>query len=148
MTHFTYFHHLPPFHSKPLSLQFTYPIQPLPSYIHRKHNLFDFQSTHPFTITHIFYHPQYQHSKYPFQTSHHHFLFTFFTKYQKQPKTHIHLPLLHPPYHYIFKSSHLFNLFHPKPPISLTQTTPYISSITNMPRHLPNTFYHQTQKLP
>ncbi|WP_353734094.1 glycine--tRNA ligase subunit alpha, partial [Bacillus subtilis] len=54
ITQFTYFHHLRPLHSKPLSLHITYPIHPLPSYIHDKQNLFHFQSTSAFTLKHLF----------------------------------------------------------------------------------------------
>ncbi|WP_395946424.1 glycine--tRNA ligase subunit alpha, partial [Bacillus sp. WP8] len=66
ITQFTYFQQVAGLESNPLSLQITYPIQPLPSYIHDKQNLFHLQSTHRFTLTHLFLIPQYQHSVYTF----------------------------------------------------------------------------------
>ncbi len=63
-----------------------------------------------FTYGDIFLQPEYEHSKYTFETSDADMLFELFDTYEKEANRQMDEELVHPAYDYILKCSHTFNL--------------------------------------
>ena len=58
----------------------------------------------------IFGQPEYEHSKYTFETSDVDMLFNLFNIYEKEAHRQMEEGLVHPAYDYVLKCSHTFNL--------------------------------------
>ena len=58
----------------------------------------------------IFHQPEYEHSKYTFETSDPEMLFQLFSIYEKEAERQIAEGLVHPAYDYVLKCSHVFNI--------------------------------------
>ena len=77
ITQFTYFQQVGGLECKPVSVEITYGIERLASYIQDKENVFDLEWTEGFTVRDIFGQPEYEHSKYTFETSDVEMLFNY-----------------------------------------------------------------------
>src|SRR5690625_5118510 len=69
ITQFTYFQQIGGLEANPVSVELTYGIERLASYIQDKENVFDLEWTKGVTVGDIFYQPEYEHSVYAFETS-------------------------------------------------------------------------------
>lgn len=147
ITQFTYFQQVGGLECKPVSVELTYGIERLASYIQEKDNVFDLQWNEDFTIRDIFYQPEYEHSKYAFESSDKDMLFTLFNMYEKEAQEQMKHGLVHPAYDYILKCSHAFNLLDAKGAISVTERTAYLARMRKMARHVAKSFYEEREKL-
>ena len=95
----------------------------------------------------IFYQPEYEHSKYAFETSNQEMLFNLYNTYEAEAKSQMEFGLVHPAYDYILKCSHVFNLLDAKGAISVTERTAYIGRMRNMARQVAKAFYEEREKL-
>ena len=85
ITQFTYFQQVGGLECKPVSVEITYGIERLASYIQDKENVFDLEWTEWFYRKVIFFwQPEYEHSKYTFETSDIDMLFHLFNIYEKE----------------------------------------------------------------
>ena len=100
-----------------------------------------------FTYRDIFYQPEYEHSKYAFETSNQEMLFDLFNVYEKEAIAQMEEGLVHPAYDYVLKCSHVFNLLDAKGAISVTERTAYIGRMRNLARKVAKTFYAEREKL-
>lgn len=147
ITQFTYFQQVGGLECKPISVEITYGIERLASYIQEKENVFDLEWTNGFTYRDIFYQPEYEHSKYTFETSDTNMLFELFNTYEKEAHRQMELGLVHPAYDYVLKCSHTFNLLDAKGAISVTERTGYIGRVRKLARKVAKTFYEEREKL-
>ncbi|MFE4812254.1 glycine--tRNA ligase subunit alpha [Peribacillus simplex] len=147
ITQFTYFQQVGGLECKPVSVEITYGIERLASYIQDKENVFDLEWTDGFTVRDIFGQPEYEHSKYTFETSDLDMLFQLFTMYEKEAHRQMEEGLVHPAYDYVLKCSHTFNLLDAKGAISVTERTGYIARCRNLARKVAKTFYEEREKL-
>lgn len=147
VTQFTYFQQVGGLECRPVSVELTYGIERLASYIQDKENVFDLEWTEGFTVRDIFYQPEYEHSKYAFETSDQDMLLNLFNIYETESKKQMEAGLVHPAYDYILKCSHVFNLLDAKGAVSVTERTAYIGRMRKMAREVAKTFYDEREKL-
>ena len=84
ITQFTYFQQVGGIECKPVSVEITYGIERLASYIQDKENVFDLEWTSGFTVKDLFMMAEYEHSVYTFETSDVDMLFHLFSTYEKK----------------------------------------------------------------
>ncbi|MDY0405545.1 glycine--tRNA ligase subunit alpha [Virgibacillus sp. 179-BFC.A HS] len=147
ITQFTYFQQIGGLEANPVTVELTYGIERLASYIQDKENVFDLQWSDDFTLRDIFYQPEYEHSKYTFEESDETMLFELFGMYEKEAKRTMHKGLIFPAYDYVLKCSHTFNLLDAKGLISVTERTGYISRIRNLARTIAKQYVAEREKL-
>lgn len=147
ITQFTYFQQVGGLECKPVSVEITYGIERLASYIQDKENVFDLEWTDGFTVRDLFLMAEYEHSVYTFETSNTDMLFDLFTTYEKEAHSQMDKGLVHPAYDYVLKCSHTFNLLDAKGAISVTERTGYIGRVRQLARKVAKTYYEEREKL-
>jgi glycyl-tRNA synthetase alpha chain (EC 6.1.1.14) len=147
ITQFTYFQQVGGLECRPVSVEITYGIERLASFIQDKENVFDLVWTDGFTVRDIFGQAEYEHSKYSFETSDTDMLFALFNMYEKEAERQLAEGLVHPAYDYILKCSHVFNLLEAKGAISVTERTAYIGRCRHLARKVAKTYLEERKKL-
>ncbi|SDQ49139.1 glycine--tRNA ligase subunit alpha [Virgibacillus salinus] len=147
ITQFTYFQQIGGLEASPVTVELTYGIERLASYIQDKENVFDLEWTDGVTVKDIFFQPEYEHSKYTFEESNTDMLFKLFSMYEKEAKATMEKGLVFPSYDYVLKCSHTFNLLDAKGVISVTERTGYISRIRNLARNIAKAYVAERERL-
>ncbi|RYG74960.1 glycine--tRNA ligase subunit alpha [Lentibacillus lipolyticus] len=147
ITQFTYFQQIGGLEANPVSVELTYGIERLASYIQDKENVFDLEWTDGVTLNDIFFQPEYEHSKYTFEESDTDMLFELFSMYEKEAGSAMEKGLVFPAYDYVLKCSHTFNLLDAKGVISVTERTGYISRIRNLARSISKAYVNERERL-
>ncbi|GGA68596.1 glycine--tRNA ligase subunit alpha [Ornithinibacillus halotolerans] len=147
ITQFTYFQQIGGLEANPVTVELTYGIERLASYIQDKENVFDLEWTDGFTYKDIFKQPEYEHSKYTFEESNVDMLFQLFTMYEEEAQRTMEKGLIFPAYDYVLKCSHTFNLLDARGVISVTERTGYIGRIRNLARNIAKAYVAEREKL-
>jgi len=147
ITQFTYFQQIGGLEANPVAVELTYGIERLASYIQDKENVFDLEWTNGVTVKDIFLQPEYEHSKYAFETSNTETLFTLFSLYEEEAKQTMEKGLIFPSYDYVLKCSHTFNLLDAKGVISVTERTGYIARVRNLARSIAKAYIKERERL-
>ncbi|MGP4107240.1 glycine--tRNA ligase subunit alpha [Virgibacillus sp. L01] len=147
ITQFTYFQQIGGLEANPVTVELTYGIERLASYIQDKENVFDLEWTQGVTVKDIFFQPEYEHSKYTFEESNTDMLFELFSMYEKEAEVTMEKGLVFPSYDYVLKCSHTFNLLDAKGVISVTERTGYISRIRNLARSIAKAYVAERERL-
>jgi glycyl-tRNA synthetase alpha chain len=147
ITQFTYFQQVGGLEANPVSAEITYGLERLASYIQDKENVFDLEWVEGFTYGDIFKQPEYEHSKYTFEVSDSHMLFSLFGTYEQEAKRALDEGLVFPAYDYILKCSHTFNLLDARGAISVTERTGYIGRVRNLARAAARLYYDERERL-
>lgn len=147
ITQFTYFQQIGGLEANPVTVELTYGIERLASYIQDKENVFDLEWTEGFTYKDIFKQPEFEHSTYTFEESNVDMLFTLFTMYEEEAQKTMEKGLIFPAYDYVLKCSHTFNLLDARGVISVTERTGYISRIRNLARNISKAYVMERERL-
>lgn len=147
VTQFTYFQQIGGLEANPVTVELTYGIERLASYIQDKDNVFDLEWTNGVTVGDIFLQPEIEHSKYTFEESNTEMLFELFNMYEQEAKRTIENGLVFPAYDYVLKCSHTFNLLDAKGVISVTERTGYIGKIRNLARAIAKQYVAERERL-
>lgn len=147
ITQFTYFQQIGGLEASPVTVELTYGLERLASYIQDENNVFDLEWTNGVTVRDIFLQPEYEHSIYTFEESNTDMLFDLFGKYEQEAKAIMDKGLVFPAYDYVLKCSHTFNLLDAKGVISVTERTGYISRIRNLARGIAKRYVAEREKL-
>jgi glycyl-tRNA synthetase alpha chain len=147
VTQFTYFQQVGGIDANPVSVEITYGLERLASYIQDKENVFDLEFVAGFTYGDVFKQPEYEHSKYTFEISDSKMLFQLFTMYEQEAKRALDAGLVFPAYDYVLKCSHTFNLLDARGAISVTERTGYIARVRNLARLCAQGFYDERERL-
>lgn len=147
ITQFTYFQQIGGLEAKPVSVELTYGIERLASYIQDKENVFELEWTTGVTVGDIFYQPEYEHSTYTFDTSSTDMLFDLFSMYEEEAKKTMNNGLVFPAYDYVLKCSHTFNLLDARGVISVTERTGYIGRVRNLAREIAKAYVAERERL-
>ncbi|MGX7059360.1 glycine--tRNA ligase subunit alpha [Vagococcus humatus] len=147
ITQFTYFQQVGGLTCKPVTVEITYGIERLASYIQEVESVYDLEWKEGVKYGEIFIQPEYEHSKYSFEESNQEMLLTLFEMYQKEAQKCIDLGLVHPAYDYVLKCSHAFNLLDARGAVSVTERAGYLSRIRKMARQLAKAFVEERKKL-
>ncbi|NGP43528.1 glycine--tRNA ligase subunit alpha [Bacillaceae bacterium SIJ1] len=145
VTQFTYFQQVGGLEANPVSVEITYGLERLASYIQDKENVFDLEWTNGVTVKDIFLQPEYEHSKYTFEEADTDMLFHLFSMYEKEAERIIDLELVFPAYDYVLKCSHTFNLLDARGAISVTERTGYIARVRHLARKVARAYYNNRE---
>jgi glycyl-tRNA synthetase alpha chain len=147
VTQFTYFQQVGSLDVDPVSVELTYGLERLASYIQEKENVFDLEWVDGVKYGDVFGQPEYEHSKYTFEVSDKEWLFRQFDDFEKEAMRALEDQLVFPAYDYALKCSHVFNLLEARGAISVTERTGYIGRVRNLARKIAKAFVEQREKL-
>ncbi|WP_211745478.1 glycine--tRNA ligase subunit alpha [Paenibacillus sp. Marseille-Q4541] len=147
ITQFTYFQQVGGIETSPVSVEITYGMERLASYIQDKDNVFDLEWVGDVKYGDVFHQPEVEHSKYTFEVSDVRMLFTLFNMYEEEAKKAMNQDLVFPAYDYVLKCSHTFNLLDARGAISVTERTGYITRVRNLARQVAATYLAEREKL-
>ncbi|GFR37422.1 glycine--tRNA ligase alpha subunit [Insulibacter thermoxylanivorax] len=147
VTQFTYFQQVGGLDAQPVSVEITYGLERLASYIQDKENVYDLEWVDGITYGDVFHQNEYEQSKYTFEISDVKMLFTLFNTYEEEAKRAIEAELVLPAYDYVLKCSHTFNLLDARGAISVTERTGYIMRVRNLARQVAKAYYESREKL-
>ncbi|GAB7386330.1 glycine--tRNA ligase subunit alpha [Bacillaceae bacterium] len=147
ITQFTYFQQVGGLDTDPVSVEITYGLERLASYIQDKENVFDLVWVDGVTYGDVFKQPEYEHSKYTFEFSDSRMLFDLFGTYEREAKRALEEKLVFPAFDYVLKCSHTFNLLDARGAISVTERTGYIGRVRNLARECAKAYYESRERL-
>lgn len=147
ITQFTYFQQVGGLECNPVTSEITYGLERLASYIQDVDSVYDIQWTKGVKYGEIFIQPEYEHSKYAFESSNQELLLMLFNEYEKEALVQIEAGLVHPAYDYVLKCSHTFNLLDARGAVSVTERAGYLARIRNMARSIAKAFVTEREKL-
>src|SRR5690625_979591 len=147
ITQFTYFQQVGGLEATPVSVELTYGIERLASYIQDKENVFDLEWNRGTTVGDRFSQPEYEHSRYAFDESDTDMLFKLFSMYEKEAAAAMEKGLVFPAYDYVLKCSHTFNLLDARGVISVTERTGYITRVRNLAREIAKKYVEEREEL-
>lgn len=147
ITQFTYFQQVGGLDASPVSVEITYGLERLASYIQDKENVYDLEWVNGFTYGDVFRQNEYEQSKYAFETADRSMLFDLFSTYEKEAASCLREELVIPAYDYVLKCSHVFNLLDAQGAISVTERGGYITRVRNLARECAKTYYAARESL-
>ncbi|MFV9511035.1 glycine--tRNA ligase subunit alpha [Tepidibacillus sp. LV47] len=147
ITQFTYFQQVGGMDVKPVSVEITYGLERLASYIQNKDNVFDLEWVNGVTYGDVFHQAEYEHSKYTFEISDSKMLFNLFNTYEQEAIRVLKENLVFPAYDYVLKCSHVFNQLDARGAISVTERTGYIARVRNLAKLCAKVYYEEREKL-
>jgi glycyl-tRNA synthetase alpha chain len=147
ITQFTYFQQVGGIDMNPIAVEITYGMERLASYIQEKENVFELEWVGDVKYGDVFLQPEYEHSKYTFETSDSAMLFKLFNMYEEESKKALESNLVFPAYDYALKCSHAFNLLDARGAISVTERTGYIIRVRNIARACAATYLEERERL-
>ncbi|WP_018658828.1 glycine--tRNA ligase subunit alpha [Allofustis seminis] len=146
VTQFTYFQVVGGLEVDSVTVELTYGLERLASYIQDVDSVYDIEWTKGVKYGEIFTEPEYEHSVYSFEESNLEMLFEQLKAYEKEALHLIDLGLVHPAYDYVLKCSHIFNLIDARGAVSATERPDYLRRIRNMARKIAKAFLNERAK--
>ncbi len=147
ITQFTYFQQVGGLEANPVSVEITYGLERLASFIQEKDNVFDIIWVDGFTYGDIFLQPEYEHSKYTFEVADSKMLINLFQMYETEAKRALEAQLVFPAYDWVLKCSHTFNLLDAQGAISVTERTGYIARVRTLARQCALAYLQERERL-
>jgi glycyl-tRNA synthetase alpha chain len=147
ITQFTYFQQVGGLEANPISVEITYGLERLASFIQEKDNVFDIVWVDDITYGDIFLQPEYEHSKYTFEVADGKLLMNLFQMYESEAKRALEAELVFPAYDWVLKCSHTFNLLDAQGAISVTERTGYISRVRMLARECALAYLRERERL-
>ncbi len=147
ITQFTYFQQIGGLDANPVSVEITYGLERLASYIQDKESVYDLEWVNGFTYGDVFKQPEYEHSKYTFEVSDTAMLFQLFSMYEQEAKRALEEKIVFAAYDYVLKCSHTFNLLDARGAISVTERTGYLGRVRNLARACAQGYYEERERL-
>ena len=134
ITQFTYFQQAGGMELNPISVEITYGLERIASFVQNKDSIFDIEWIRGVKYGDVHLRDEIEFSKYNFEKADVDMLFKLFDMYEKEAGRLINESLALPAYDYILKCSHTFNLLDARGAISVTERTSYISRVRNLAR--------------
>lgn len=147
VTQFTYFQQVGGFDAKPVSVEITYGLERLASYLQDKESVFELEWVEGVTYGDVFLQPEFEHSKYTFEVSSTDVLFKLFTMYEEEAQRALDEQLVFPAYDYVLKCSHVFNQLDARGAISVTERTGYMTRVRNLSRICASVYAEERERL-
>lgn len=147
VTQFTYFQQVGGLDAQPVSVEITYGLERLASYLQDKDNVYELEYTKGITYGDVFHQAEYEHSKYTFELADTNMLFQLFAMYEQEANRALEENLILPAYDYVLKCSHTFNLLDARGAISVTERTGYIARVRKLARICAQKYYQELEKL-
>lgn len=147
VSQFTYFQVVGEISVMPVTVEITYGLERIASYIQKVDSVYDLNWGNGVKYGDIFKEPEYEHSKYSFELSNQKMLLNNFNEYEEEAKRLIKYGLVHPAYDYILKCSHTFNLLDARGAVSVTDRANYMHKIRKMAHDVAESFISERKKL-
>lgn len=147
VTQFTYFQQVGGLDAKPVSVEITYGLERLASYIQDKESVYDLEFVNGYTYGDVFHQAEVEHSKYSFDVSDSKLLFQLFNMYEQEAKRCLDNQLVLPAYDYVLKCSHAFNLLDARAAISVTERTGFIGRVRQLARACAQEYFNERERL-
>jgi glycyl-tRNA synthetase alpha chain len=147
ITQFTYFQQVGGLDASPVSVEITYGLERLASYIQDKENVYELEWVDGVTYGDVFHQPEFEHSKYTFEISDEAMLFQLFSTYEAEARRVLEQQLVFPAFDYVLKCSHTFNLLDARGSISVTERTGFITRVRNLARQCAQTYFAERERL-
>jgi len=147
ITQFTYFQQVGGLDCRPVSVEITYGMERLASYIQNKENVYDLEWVKGVSYGDVFFQNEYEQSKYTFEVSDTNMLFSLFSMYEAEANRALEAELVLPAYDYVLKCSHTFNLLDARGAISVTERTGYIARVRNLARRCAQSYLEARERL-
>ncbi|WP_096434614.1 glycine--tRNA ligase subunit alpha [Alteribacter populi] len=147
ITQFTYFQQVGGLEASPVSVEITYGLERLASYIQDKENVYDLEWVNGFTYGDVFLQNEFEQSKYAFESADANMWFTLFSTYEQEGNRALEDGLVIPAYDYVLKCSHAFNMLDAQGAVSVTERTGYIGRIRNLARKCAKRYYDERERL-
>ncbi|HOT77437.1 MAG TPA: glycine--tRNA ligase subunit alpha [Candidatus Wallbacteria bacterium] len=147
VTQFTYFQQIGGIDLNPVTVEITYGIERLATYIQKKDSIFDIEWVDGITYGEIYHQNEFEQSRHNFEMADTDMLFTLFNTYEKEAKRLIENNLVLPGYDYIMKCSHSFNLLDARGAISVTERVKYIGRIRDMAKCVASGYLAKREEL-
>jgi glycyl-tRNA synthetase alpha chain len=147
VTQFTYFQQVGGLDTSPVSVEITYGLERLASYIQDKENVYELEWVDGITYGDVFHQNEVEQSAYTFEVSDVKMLFTLFNMYETEAKRAMEAGLVLPAYDYVLKCSHTFNLLDARGAISVTERTGYTMRVRNLARQVAKAYYESRERL-
>lgn len=132
ISQFTYFQQCGGLECKPVSVEITYGLERIATYVQEKDSVYDIVYTDGVKYGDIYLNNEVEFSTYNFEVSSKDNLLQLFNIYEKEAEICLEANLELPGYDYVLKCSHAFNLLDARGAISVTERTNYITRIRNL----------------
>jgi len=147
VTQFTYFQQCGGIDCQPVSVEITYGLERLATYIQNKESVFEIEWVGDVTYGDIYLQNEIDYSRYNFEVADIEALQTWFDMYEREAKNVLEHGLVVPAYDYVLKCSHAFNLLDARGAISVTERTGYIGRVRNLARLCAQAYVNQREEL-
>jgi glycyl-tRNA synthetase alpha chain len=131
-TQFTYFQQVGSIEVNPVSVEITYGLERLATYIQDVDSVYDIEWKPGVKYGDIHHKSEVEWSTYNFEVADVEMLFKLFSMYEAESKSAIKAGLVLPAYDYCLKCSHTFNLLDARGAISVTERAAYIGRVRGM----------------
>ncbi|MDR1962034.1 MAG: glycine--tRNA ligase subunit alpha [Gracilibacteraceae bacterium] len=147
ITQFTYFQQCGGLDCKPVSVEITYGLERLATYIQGLDSVFAIDWAGGISYGDIYLENEIEYSRYNFELADATALRTWFDMYEAEAVRTAEERLVLPAYDYVLKCSHAFNLLEARGAISVTERTGYIGRVRRLARLCAQAYVEQREKL-
>ncbi|MEN8221853.1 MAG: glycine--tRNA ligase subunit alpha [Acidobacteriota bacterium] len=132
ITQFTYFQQAGGIELNPNSLEITYGIERLGSFLEQKSNIYDLNWSNNVTYGELRTEEEKQFSVYNFEAADIDMLRGLYTQYAKEAERLLDLELYLPAFDYVLKCSHAFNILDARKAVSVAERTSFLASMRDL----------------
>jgi glycyl-tRNA synthetase alpha chain len=147
ITQFTYFQQFAGYDCDPVSVEITYGLERLTSYIQGVDDVFDVMYAPGVSYRDLFQQQEYETSAYGFEAADAALLDTLFRLYETEAGRALEGGLVTPAYDYVLKCSHTFNLLEARGAISVSERQAYIGRVRRLARAVAGAYLRQRERL-
>lgn len=140
ITQFTYFQQMAGIELNPISLEITYGLERIATFLQNKENIFDINLNEKIKYKDIYFDNEVQFSKYNFEHADINKYILLFKLYEEETKNLIKNNLFLPAYDFVMKCSHVFNILDARRSISVSERTKYIARIRTLAKECANAY--------
>ncbi|PZN01399.1 MAG: glycine--tRNA ligase subunit alpha [Bacillota bacterium] len=147
ITQFTYFQQVAGFECKPVSVELTYGLERIATYLQGVDTVFDIRWVDGVTYGEMFRMAEYEHSAYSFEHADVDMLRRWFDDAAREAARALERGLVLPGYDYVLKCSHLFNVLEARNAVSANERTALLGRVRGLARKAAEVYLAQRKRL-
>lgn len=147
ITQFTYFQQVAGFECKPVSVELTYGLERIATYLQGVDTVFGIRWVDGITYGELFRQAEYEQSAYSFEHADVDMLRRWFDDAAREGQRVLERGLVLPGYDYLLKCSHLFNVLEARNAISVSERTALLTRVRTLARRAAEAYLAQRQRL-
>jgi glycyl-tRNA synthetase alpha chain len=144
ISQFTYFQQMGGYECRPVSVELTYGIERLTSYLAGADDVWSVEWAPGVSYRALFGRAEYEQSVYSFEAANAEILQHLFDVYESESQRLLDLGLERPGYEYLLKASHVFNTLDARGAISVVQRQAYVGRIRHLARRAATVYLERT----